>query len=819
MLGCVPFELGGVTWMRRRDRGLIANAASLIICGILAGVVVAAVAFPVIAMGGLAAKAGADGFGQLPTELTVPTPPEITRVYAADDKTLMAAFYDENRHTVRLDQVPKVVRDAIIAAEDERFYHHNGVDLQGLIRAFVANQQTNSRQGASTLTMQLVRQWLTYSATSPAEVIAATEQTNGRKVREIRLAIALESVYSKDEILERYLNIAAFGHGAYGIYAASQVYFNKEPKDLTLAEAALLAGLPKGPTDHDPATVKGRKASLERRGYVLNQMARMGSITQAEADAAQRAELKINGRPTPNGCVVTTVAHWGFFCDYLYRWWLEQKAFGVDRAERENKLKTGGYRIVTTIDPKIQQSAKKHLEAQLRTGESDALMMVAIEPGSGRIKAMAANRNYGLNVRRNGASTDPRKRAKDIKGTYPTTTNPILSGGGDVSGYKAGSTFKFFTMLAALENGYPLDFMINARSPYRSSYLVGPGDRSACGDRVHWCPRNASPDYMNGPRNMWGGFGRSVNTYFVPLQEKVGADKVIEMAGRMGITFRNQKDRDATSPARARQFGPFTLGVTDTVPLELANAYATIAADGRLCQAIPVLDISNRKGERLTDVTKPRCKQVVKPEVARAAIDAARCPIYDEGGLHRCSGGTSTPVGGTTVSRFVGHPMFGKTGTADGNWTANLVLSTTTLTIAGTLADPDHPETEHTRRAAERVNTAVAYTMRDAMRGRTRVQFKRPPNNLVVGKRVTIPDLRCQEVAAATAALTSRGFDVVVEDEERTKVASPCPKDTVATTDPTGSTSRGGTVTLILSNGQPPPTGGPGPGGPGRPGG
>ena len=140
------------------------------------------------------------------------------------------------------------MRDAIIAAEDERFYHHNGVDLQGIVRAFVANQQTNSRQGASTLTMQLVRQWLTYSATSPAEVIAATEQTNGRKLREIRLAIALESVYSKDEILERYLNIAAFGHGAYGIYAASQVYFNKAPKDLTLAEAALLAGLPKAPS-------------------------------------------------------------------------------------------------------------------------------------------------------------------------------------------------------------------------------------------------------------------------------------------------------------------------------------------------------------------------------------------------------------------------------------------------------------------------------------------------------------------------------------------------------------------------------------------
>jgi membrane peptidoglycan carboxypeptidase len=290
------------------------------------------------------------------------------------------------------------------------------------------------------------------------------------------------------------------------------------------------------------------------------------------------------------------------------------------------------------------------------------------------------------------------------------------------------------------------------------------------------------------------------------------------MARRLGITLRNQKDRDATGPARARQFGPFTLGVTDTVPLELANAYATVAADGRYCPPMPVLDLYDRKGERLTGVTRSRCTQVIKPEVARAAIDAARCPIYDEGGLGRCTGGTTTPVGGVTVSQVVGHPMFGKTGTSDGNWTANLVLSTTKLTIAGTLADPDHPETEHTRRAAERVNAAVTYTMRDAMKGRPKVQFHAPPNRLVVGTRVTIPDLRCQPVDDAQTTLVARGFEVVVETDRRTKIPSPCPKDTVARTDPEGSASKGGTVTLILSNGEG-ATDDPGGGGGGRGGG
>jgi membrane peptidoglycan carboxypeptidase len=167
--------------MRKRDHNIFANAASLLICGILAGIVVAAAAFPAIAMGGLAAKAGSDAFAELPTSLNVPVPPQITYVYANDSKTLLATFYDENRHDILLADIPQVMRDAIIAAEDQRFYEHKGVDVQGVLRAFVANQQREDTQGASTLTMQYVRQAITYSATSPKDVIAATEQTRGAR--------------------------------------------------------------------------------------------------------------------------------------------------------------------------------------------------------------------------------------------------------------------------------------------------------------------------------------------------------------------------------------------------------------------------------------------------------------------------------------------------------------------------------------------------------------------------------------------------------------------------------------------------------------
>jgi membrane peptidoglycan carboxypeptidase len=814
-----------VKWMRTRDHSLIANAASLLICGVLAGIVVAAAAFPAIAMGGLAAKAGADTFGELPRELVVKPSPQITYVYASDNKTLLATIYDENRHDVKLADIPLVMRNAIIAAEDERFYDHNGVDLQGILRAFVANQQSDSTQGASTLTMQYVRQAITYSATSPAQVIAATEQTNGRKLREARLAVSLETVMTKDEILERYLNIAAFGHTAYGIYAASQVYFNKEPKDLKLEEAALLAGLPKAPSAYDPVTEEGRPKALARRAYVLDQMYGLNMITKAELEAAKQSELKVTGKRTPNGCVSTPQNQWGFFCDYLYRWWLEQDVFGQEASDREARLKAGGYRIVSTLDVGIQNAARKHIDSQLKTTSSDALMVAAIEPGTGRIRAMAVNRVYGLDTSKNGRSSDPAKRRLGIKGTYPTTTNPLLSGGGDITGYKGGSTYKLFTMLAALEKGYPLDFQIVARSPYRSKYVVGRTDPAVCPDKIYWCPGNANPEYMNGPRTMWSGFGRSVNTYFVPLEEKVGADKAVEMARRLGVQFRAKGTEDApadfefSQPGRSAGWGPFTIGVSDAVPLETLNAYATIAADGKYCKPIPVVDIYEANGTKLANVSEPQCKQAVKPEVARAAIDAARCPVYDQGFFGGCDGGTARDIDGKTVREVVGRPLAGKTGTSDDNWTANLFITTKQLAVGGTLANPDYAQTEHDGTAARKVNTAVSRTLRDALKGLPRVNFTAPPRNLALGVRVRVPDVKCMSVRAATSALRTRGFDVSVDPR---RVNSECGAGEVAGTDPTGTTSRGSTVVLLISNSintNPSPTPGPGGGGGGGPGG
>ena len=713
-------------------RRLFANMSTLLVCGLLTGIVVAAAVFPAVVLAGLVAKTGADEFDKLPSQLLVVQSPQISYLYASDRKTLISTFYDENRRDVALSDVAPVMRQAIVAAEDMRFYEHHGVDVKGVARAYVANRSAGeTAQGASTLTMQYVRLSLEYSTSSPQEVVNATADTVGRKLREMRYALALEKQLTKDQILERYLNMAPFGHSAFGIYAAAEVYFNKAPKDLTLPEAALLAGLVKAPGTDDPMTDEGRPAALDRRdNYVLTNMVKMGYITAAQRQAAMKAPLVLTGRPAPNGCISVMDNSWGFICDYFYRWWLQQSAFGADGYERDERLKSGGYTIYTAMDVNAQTAAKKYVERYDRTGSNPtALMLAGVEPGTGRIQLMAANRVYSNDESHNGPNTNPQKRGQ--RGTWPNTTNPLISGGGDVTGYQAGSSFKVFTLVAALEQNVPLNHTINATSPYVSNYIIDPHSPAACnGD--HYCPVNANPPWMNGPRNMWTGLGRSVNTYWVPLEWEIGAENAVSAARQLGIQFR--ASNDARLAANAHQWGAFTLGVSATTPLDMANAYATLGADGLYCEPLPVIEIRDFTGHSV-DAANPRCHQAVPVPVARGAIDAMRCPIGDQSAFGSCDGATAQNVRG-----IVGKPIAGKTGTTDGNQTATLVTMTRQLSIAGIVADADWAFTTQLQRDlggrdphAEVVNPAVAWTLHDAMVGKPAIGFPAPPATLAFG--------------------------------------------------------------------------------------
>ncbi len=692
-------------------RSPLSRLFTVLLAGLLAGLVLALAALPGGLLGGFAARAALGAYADLPDALRTPVQPQRSYLYANDGTTLITTFYDVNRTDVSLDEIAPVMRQAIIAAEDRRFYSHGGADLRGIARALVANVKGGgTEQGGSTLTMQYVRNVLkTDPNRTPEERQAATEQTVGRKLQEIRYANALEQSLSKDEILNRYLNIAYFGSGAYGVAAAGQRYFGKAPADLTLGEAALLAGLVQSPDAYSP--IDGDKdQALARRGYVLDAMAETGAITPQQAAAAKTEPLTLRPTAQPNGCTATAQGHddWGFFCDYLRRWWLTQPAFGSTPEEREQALRRGGYRVVTTLDPEIQQTAQEQATKVYGYGNKRALPIAAVEPGTGRVLAMAVNRHYSLDANPDGQAN------------HPNTVNPLISGGASVDGYQAGSTFKMFTMLAALEAGKPLSTGFDAPSRLPTRYASD--DEGNCDGT--WCPANANPQWMDGYRMMWDGFGRSVNTYFVWLAEQVGEDKVVEMAQRLGITFRADSDA-AFARDNAANWGAFTLGVAATTPLDLANAYATVAAEGTYCTPLPVVSVTAPDGGAV-DVAQPSCKRVLEPDVARAATDAARCPVGQQSAFDQCNGGTAT-----AVDRIVGRPVAGKTGSSERNATETFVGYTPQVAVAGIAANPDDVTDLVGSAVQAKVIDAVARTIKTALAGKPVADFTSPSRALV----------------------------------------------------------------------------------------
>ena len=698
----------------------------LVRAGLIAGLVVAGLAYPLTALAGIGVKAGSEALQGMPESLIEVPNAQTTYVYARDGRTLMTMFYEEHRKPTRLADMSPYITQAIVASEDTRFYEHHGVDPKGVARAFVANQQAGGvSQGASTLTMQYVRMALRDGAKTPKEALEATEQTTSRKLREMRLALEVEQRMSKQEILERYLNSAYFGHRAYGIFAASQVFFSKVPRDLDLNEAALLAGLVKAPSAYDPAT-QDQQAAIDRRNYVIDQMLKMGSITADQAVEAKRAKIKLRLSTPPNDCVSIREKYndWGYFCDYLKTWWREQPAFGATPEDREENLRRGGYKVITSIDPKIQASALKHVLDKEKMRSKFAHGEVVIEPGTGRILTMAVNRRYSLDQSDNGEHSDAAKR-HDLKGNYPNTVNPLL-GGGDMAGYQAGSTFKIFTMLAALDEGLPLSTSFYSPQRYVSKYITAPGP-ATCG--VHWCPKNSTAA-MSGRQTMWSGFGKSVNTYFVQLEQKVGADKAVEMAERLGLRWRTEVDRMLATPEHASGWGAFTLGVSDATPIEMANVFATLAAEGTYCEPLPVRQIRNRDGTNASYLGKlvaaPRCHRTVSVDVARAATDAARCVTGYGADKGSCGGWETSPMVYATMHR----PVAGKSGTTDSNRTAWFCGFTPQLAAAAFVADPDNPEDFVGSSRSTISKFTVAETLKDALKGEPKLKFKPPSKDL-----------------------------------------------------------------------------------------
>jgi membrane peptidoglycan carboxypeptidase len=600
--------------------------AQLVLAIVLAGGLTAALALPWL--GGLAAATSmsADLLEPVAAEVLDRTPPGNTRVLAADG-SLITEFYRDNRTVVDGDAIAPVMKDAVVAIEDSRFFQHGGVDGQGLLRALVANLSAGRVvEGGSTLTQQLVKQIRLQAAETAEQRRAATEDTLSRKLIEARLALALEDEYSKQEILTRYLNRVYFGAGAYGVHAAAETYFDVTPDALSVAQAAMLAGLVQSPVRYDPFV--DPEGATERRDVVLRRMLGLGMIDQAEFDQATGAPVQLTpGQGRPRGCMEAVVGP--FFCDYV----LDHLTgtLGLTR----DQIETQGLTIETTLDPAMQRAGDSAVLAELGLGDSRAGIYTAVEPGTGRVLAMSVNRTYG---------NDPADPAQ-------TVVNLNVA-----AGQGAGSTYKTFTAAAAMERGFGLEFEMTTDDPYVSTVYTDDGEPYDV-ENVGNFPRTLTLEEA---------LYRSSNTFFLALEDKLGSvEGPVRMAQRLGLF---SLDRVADTIV-AENRGSFTFGTESTSPLALASAYSTLAASGTRCDPAPVVRILDRTGQPLAPEDggplppEERCTpEVVDPGLANTLNQALRKDV-EPGHPGRTGAAAYVP----------GHQIAGKTGTTQNNYSVAFV--------------------------------------------------------------------------------------------------------------------------------------------------
>ena len=501
---------------------------------------------------------------------------EPTIVYAADG-TEIAQYYLQNRRSVTLDDISDYVRKGTVDVEDERFYQHNGVDPQGILRA-IASQLSGRSEGASTITQQLVRNTVLSSE--------QFDQTLKRKVREAYIAIQMEKTYSKDQILNMYLNTIYYGEGAYGIEAASVTYFNKDASELTLAEAATLVGIPNSPSYYDPFV--NPDACVERRNKVLGNMLEMGDITQEEYDEATAEELTLN----PGSLQDETSGSYPYFTDYVKT--LLQSDFDNDT------ILKGGLRVYTTLDPTYQEAAEEAVSTTLDSANNDRLSaaLVCIDNDTGYVKAMVGGRDYSSS-QFNLATQSTRQ---------------------------AGSSFKTFTLTAAISAGMNPNITLNCSSPMQITST--------------WTVKNYG-NHQYGYRSLASATAISSNTAYAQVAEAIGADAIVDTAYSMGIT------------STLSRYLSITLGAVSVSPLEMCDAYSTLASGGLHRDAVCITKIEDRNGNVVYE-HQDNPTRAVSEAVAEAVTNVLEGVV--------ANGATGYYVADYNTTN---QPIAGKTGTSD----------------------------------------------------------------------------------------------------------------------------------------------------------
>ncbi len=674
---------------------MLRTIARLVGAGATAGVLVAGLLLPAVGSAGATARDAALQFQNLPNKLGSPSLPQRTRILAADGTKIATLHKPKgNRVLVPYDKIAPVMRKAMVAIEDSRFYQHGGADLKGILRAFLINISAGEvRQGGSTLTQQYVKRVLLATADSKKERKKATAPTIARKVRELRYAIAVENRYSKREILTRYLNIAYFGDGAHGVQAAAEHYFSTTADKLTLTQAALIAGLVQSPAAYNPRLHP--KKAKQRRNLVIMRMAQLGMVNKQRAQRAMRKPVELDVTETPNGCGASKAP---FFCAYVVNEIQHNPAFGKTRKARNKLLYTGGLTIKTTLDLSTQEAAKKAVTSKVPPGESSgkAAAETMVEPGTGRIRAMAVSLDYG-NDQENGE-------------TKINLAADYAHGGN--RGAQSGSTFKVFTLATALKQGMPVDTTMNV--PYKGTVS---GFTDCQGNKFKpYTIRNAVRS-ESGKYDLRTGTWHSINTFFVKLEKRAGLCNVVKTIRSLGMETATG-DSIPVIPS-------ITLGTVRVDPTHLAAAYAGFAARGKYCKPIAISSVTTSSGKQI-DVPGPQCKQVMEPKVADT-VNKILQGVIDKG---------------TAQGISIDRPAAGKTGTTDDNSAAWFAGYTPRLASAVWVGDPrggvQHPL--RNVRIGGRYYGSVAgasipapiwaATMRNALSGVPKGSFTKPPPSM-----------------------------------------------------------------------------------------
>lgn len=712
----------------------------------VAGLLVAALMTPAIAVTGVAAASTIDIFDELPDFIEITDQSQRTEIYAQQggEDVQIATIFEQNREEVPLDQMSDAVKQTAVAAEDPHFYEHGGVYLPSVLRAAVGQVTGGSDAGASTITMQLVRNLLVteserYATSDPEKAKELYEQatvtTIDRKLAEMKYAISLEQQYSKDEILEAYLNIATFGSNLYGIQTAAQYWFGVNAADLDYNQSATLMAIVQAPTlnlpdREDPAP------NDSRRKYILGNLLEEGFVDQPTYDGIRDVVVPLNIQPVQNGCMNSTAP---YICDYVRKTIENDPTFGESAAERQYNFRTGGYRIYTSIDLDLQAAAQTAMDAYVPkegTGYQLGSASSGIEPGTGRVRYLVQNKNFNETANAGESETSV---------NFNTDQNY-----GGSTGFQSGSTYKVFVLVDWLKAGRGLNEVVDSR---RQVYPGSSFPNRCLGSGVDdWNPKNytSMASYMS----VMQATQQSANTTFATMAQQLDMCDITETAEAMGVhraaVATGDQRADANGYQALEQNPAAILGTNTIAPLSMANAFATLAANGTHCNPIVIDRMTTSDGTEV-EVPQADCQQVLEPTVAQAAIHALK-PVLTAGT-------------GTAANVSNGVPLFAKTGTADDyvqNWIAMASSKLATASWTGNISGSTKLNRQYSNSLGVSDRILGQYVARDVFRYATEAfggdDWAGPTDQALRGDVETVPELVGQDPAAAQALLESLGL-------------------------------------------------------------